>query len=506
MKKIYPNEWLGFHPYKNADEIDSYYADLASRILKEIYDKKSVQALDEQVLRDIAIRLTVWFEDVISGVGLWAAFTGECMRRYGKRLPFYVIDESDYFEDEVNLPDVRFLVWHFLVETMDDGTFLDPEDEALMALADDIYAIFDAEFESAPINERLYHLFHDISFTEPLLYDFRDYVMRLAIYNYLDLYTYDYISEARRDEMSLLLSTEAQRVKAYDDITDILFNGRMKLIGLTTAQWGALLIEQTDKALSRKLFCMETTKREYWFISGQDDTYFYLKNAARMERCPDEVYNMRKDSMGQYQPERYVTGEICICCRLTKVDGEWMQNGAAGIHNYEELRKEAKTNPYMLTDVEKGDRLSHELFIKATGGEDFIFISKKDELADFGRRMYGEKQLFTEEQLALIDGPTMLRTSPTGGMDFIRDNVDCIKSERNPFYNKDTACRNALRLIADRELTDYDTVCFLWNNGMLEDAAIDTHRGYEYGRRLLRDNAQFVIDYCKCDYRQPLAE
>ena len=56
--------------------------------------------------------MAAYFEDVISGMGIWRAFILTHKELYGKYLPFYTPDDH-YYDDEVNLEDVRFLLWHY---------------------------------------------------------------------------------------------------------------------------------------------------------------------------------------------------------------------------------------------------------------------------------------------------------------------------------------------------------------------------------------------------------
>lgn len=114
MKKIYPKKWLELHPYKQTNSVDQYYVGIANEIHKRLYSSTIADAFEEEEnIRYTSLCLAAWFEDVISQTGIWQAFTAECRKRYGTYLPFYPI-KGDYFPDEINLEDIRFLLWHHI--------------------------------------------------------------------------------------------------------------------------------------------------------------------------------------------------------------------------------------------------------------------------------------------------------------------------------------------------------------------------------------------------------
>lgn len=102
-RRIYNKEWLDFHPYHNTDSVDLYYVNLANKIKKTILEVLGDNPYSsEESLDELACMLTAWFEDVISPLGIWKAFTTECEKVYGTKLPFYDLTEEHY-PDEINV-------------------------------------------------------------------------------------------------------------------------------------------------------------------------------------------------------------------------------------------------------------------------------------------------------------------------------------------------------------------------------------------------------------------
>ena len=109
---------------KKADETDLYYTELANEIyhaLDEACYTHNFKNMDEA--KQLALSIAGYFEDVISGTGIWKTFTEECKQRYGTYIPFYekesefiksTLNEDDpaYDPEEINIADVKFLLWH----------------------------------------------------------------------------------------------------------------------------------------------------------------------------------------------------------------------------------------------------------------------------------------------------------------------------------------------------------------------------------------------------------
>jgi len=114
MKKvIFPKDWIQLQPYEVADMTDQYYTNIANQIYEIImatgYDKH-FDTKDE--VKHLALCIAAYFEDVISQTKIWETFAEECKRRYGRYIPFYTDENTEYYPDEINEADIKFLLWH----------------------------------------------------------------------------------------------------------------------------------------------------------------------------------------------------------------------------------------------------------------------------------------------------------------------------------------------------------------------------------------------------------
>ena len=161
MVKIFPQQWRQIHPFLTPMSTDQYYAQLASRvaeILNGSFLKDAFETTED--MKDTAIRITAWFEDIISNLGIWRTVNEECSKRHGKPLPFY--DTDSYFPNEPNIEDINLLLWDAM-ETLHPDRFMNPENPAIIEAAVALCKLFDEEFQTAPETEELYDFLHDES-------------------------------------------------------------------------------------------------------------------------------------------------------------------------------------------------------------------------------------------------------------------------------------------------------------------------------------------------------
>ena len=138
IQKLYPKHWLNYHPYKQTDDVDQYYTGIANQI-NRILHAMGVNE-DEDGYANMSLILSAWFEDIISQTHIWETFTEECQKRYGARLPFYSIG-TDYISDEINMEDVRFILWHILQRQYEGDRVINPENPGIRMAAEQLSLI-----------------------------------------------------------------------------------------------------------------------------------------------------------------------------------------------------------------------------------------------------------------------------------------------------------------------------------------------------------------------------
>lgn len=496
-KRIYPKDWLNHMPYKTASDIDAYYADIASEvvdILDGSYVLEGVGA-DSEYRLSIGIWLTQWFQDVVSEGGVWTAFTSECKRRYGRYLPFYDIDENDYYADEVNEVDVRFLLWHYAQSINRDTLLLAPDDAELERLASDIYAVFEREFESAPINDDWRNAYHPQMFEEPLLYSFAVYIDKLVSCDFINVSFHDDLMaefEAIDDEEND--DDFSERMKK-DAVVQYLYENLSTIIGLNTVRWHALVLRQSMPDVAERLLNIETLSIRPYVLVDKDSQFMYLKDIANMKDELNVTYKVARSSCGDYKEEDFIPTETVAYCRLTKLDDVWYLNGVSTLLQLDsnELKGEEVESEIARLCRSNAQKEFHE-FRKASGGKEFVFIRDRQGVVDFCKCMYGEQykpSLVPDTDVEYV----LLTATPTIGLRILPYFATYFKSDDNPFFDAAKARMGCSTLFVSSAEVDYEVGCRMFDLGMLDEAVMASGKGDAQGRKLLHENAQFLLDY-----------
>jgi len=180
-------EWHDIHPYSTGEseidvylvfDTDQYNVSVANRILKELKNNILVRELTPRhIIRRIALIAAGYFEDVISGLGLFDGFRKIHLSLYNRPLPF--LDPVDYLDDEINIEDVKFLVWTVLQENQNEIFSMVAHDKVQMIniesgqielISQLTYTVLSKEYETAPENEKLRDLLHAYTADKPFIF------------------------------------------------------------------------------------------------------------------------------------------------------------------------------------------------------------------------------------------------------------------------------------------------------------------------------------------------
>lgn len=492
MKKnrIYINEWMEYHPYGRATTVDHYYNNLANWVYKILHQSHISKdpLVEDRDLRRMACCLTAHFEDVISQIGIWKAFTTECKRLYGKPLPFYYISEEDYFEDETNEEDIRFLLWHHIQQTRDKSV-VNPENPTIQEVAEKIHHLLMDEYETAPENEQLQDFFSPDN-----RYDtFFDYRELLEWFHY-----HCYFNAFNSREMEELINAEEEdweekgythkqnKAIQYAITINMCFVGRSNMLSLTTPEWLSHIYGpeyQQAKCLGEVV----TKKNTSYLFNKEDEHFVYVT-----DMCTKEKLRIERSSMGDTSmlvPER--SG---ITCTLARYNGEWQQYGAMMCHTEEDMSKVKM----LLKDEairEKETSKLYNTFMRKCKQIPFIYISSREEHLHFLKQELG---FDLPADFCLPDDypeKCILAVDRNQGLLVIDQRLACIKDKRSPFYDIEKAENEAFSFYTQPGLCPFEILCYLHDNRMLPDAGLKSLKGKEYGRIFLQNNYDFFTRY-----------
>ena len=491
MKKIYPKKWLELHPYKQTNSVDQYYVGIANEIHKRLYSSTIADAFEEEEnIRYTSLCLAAWFEDVISQTGIWQAFTAECRKRYGAYLPFYPI-KGDYFLDEINLEDIRFLLWHHIQYLCRGISAINPENPGIEQTAQEIYGLLAEEYETAPENERMQEFLYHSAMGEE---DFFHYREILDWFHYQCYFNIENVAQCRDEAERLLddekITPEMAETLIYATRTSLTFKGRRNLLSLTSPEWLALIGKaHPEHQLWGKV---KVRKNSCYLLEKEDDRYLYVKDLCSED---EGEFKITKKSLNLSAIRSREVGKSTLICELIYFGNAWWQCGMLLENKYNQ--KMAEYVDDLTKQKEKtNEKAAFHDFIKASGGKSFVFCQSQEEISDFllNKMDYNLKEGLDIPRINTENG-AMLMANPHTGLHIQFKLCECIKSPDNPNYNKEEAEKNAIMFIVNPDIIPYQLSCILQDEGMLPDAYLNSLQRKEYGQEFIRKNAHFLTDY-----------
>ena len=491
MKKIYPKKWLELHPYKQTNSVDQYYVGIANEIHKRLYSSTIADAFEEEEnIRYTSLCLAAWFEDVISQTGIWQAFTAECRKRYGAYLPFYPI-KGDYFPDEINLEDIRFLLWHHIQYLCRGISAINPENPGIEQTAQEIYGLLAEEYETAPENERMQEFLYHSAMGEE---DFFHYREILDWFHYQCYFNIENVAQCRDEAERLLddekITPEMAETLIYATRTSLTFKGRRNLLSLTSPEWLALIGKaHPEHQLWGKV---KVRKNSCYLLEKEDDRYLYVKDLCSED---EGEFKITKKSLNLSAIRSREVGKSTLICELIYFGNAWWQCGMLLENKYNQ--KMAEYVDDLTKQKEKtNEKAAFHDFIKASGGKSFVFCQSQEEISDFllNKMDYNLKEGLDIPRINTENG-AMLMANPHTGLHIQFKLCECIKSPDNPYYNKEEAEKNAIMFIVNPDVIPYQLSCILQDEGMLPDAYLNSLQRKEYGQEFIRKNAHFLTDY-----------
>lgn len=484
IKKIYPTDWLRWKPYDKADATDRYYTDLANRVLKIVQDKAPTDAFSFSTeYIEAATRLTCWFEDICSNLGIWKVVNEECSKRYGTPVPFY--DTERYYHGEVNVSDIKLILWAYLQHINPRASLLNPENHAIEELAEHLADLFESEYEYAPENERLHRFIHN-----PAIAD--DWEALRVWLNWFFSYSYVVIGQKDRLQEAIEeLREEDQDIPEliYSLKVNMVFNDKGNLLSLASPKWcsritGFKQIEKVEKYEASLYQFMGKTSEYMTLKDVYTDKEYNLVISEAMHN--GAILDEAKPGQSVFSADIATDGTRCYLSGIIVPAGD--------IDN-PRLKEEIK-HQKEIADAMASNKELYKLLVKANGGSEYAFLKDYDALLKFYSKKLGihnaaesqiPPQLVTAEDITLIgDADKGICISPLSAR--------IIWHKSNKLYDWEYADENAIGAYVDCYFP-YKQACQLHDNNMLPDARINSLKGEEYGRKFIRKHGAYLLDY-----------
>ena len=471
------------HPFGVSSPTDAGYVRIAKAVFDWLRCTPFCAERSEEELKRMAIKLTLYFEDMVSEIGLWHSFVRKHQQLYGKPLPFYHV-EKNYAPDEPHIEDIQLLLWDSTLDDEYSDTLVNPENEALAYAARSVYAYFMELFEDTPINDDLYDFFHEAKFTDNF-YEVR----QVLKWYFFDCYltsgrfqesTFD---EALDDQMDLCRGNRQVAQSAAE--ASIAFRYQVGPLALKPQEWLAALFNvhgHADKAAN--VATIVAKELEPYVLERYDRQSVTLRNVD------DELMTVRRTPYFNVQTTLLKSPDTEGCVgSYARYNGEWYLNGMNSWGDIKRLIPEYKKDRDMQRNANFRDIAVNPQSI--LNKEKIFFFERKEEYERFLEEELkmpkGSKAPLPEKTKNII---LYIPSIEEGKLCTIMDCAEYVKHKNNPMYDKVKSKSHFL--ISDIEQVPSEFIRYAIANNLMPDFALNSNSGYARGRQLAQDNLDFL--------------
>lgn len=483
-------DWTLTHPFQLKCGSDRYYAALANELQGEFLKMPFPPFLPQNLERETAMTLAAYLEDIVSGTGVWNSIRDLYKRKYGSQLPFFDCDPEDYFEDDINIEDIKVLVWQTLCRCgQPDNKTYSPLSEAVELMAGKAYNILVDHFEKAPecrrVVDRLKKEFREADF-----YRLRCLSLWLGVDNKLTAVP-DMRSVILERAMDIMDEGEGRFDESQAYYMSEVLDSWKDAVGMLGCPAGELLGEMARKfgfpKTAELLDTVKSVPSGVYSVESLDEKVVVLSNPIGKKYVLDR-YSL--NAAPDLSEGKTFVGSIVRFGEL------WQQNGMSFISPREasEFRSERMV-------VEFPEEMQKKLrqIVKEKKGRRVFYCKDKAEMSELVGNIM--------EAVPLLENDDEDYDEPDNFVVMISDNNpplvfpdDCgIFSDRsNPFYDakadREWMKGESLRIIMTGRIPD-DVAAYIQKKHILPHAEINAMQGKRVGKTIVQDNLRFLLGF-----------
>lgn len=498
-------DYIHYHPKELLFDTDAYYAALANRFQTVLFRTIDKRLFPAELVRELSLRLTAHFEDVVSDFGIWRSFCWRHKKLYGSYLPFDLA-EDDLPLDELTRGGIHFIVWTVFVDHP-DRRLASPLMPAMAGVAQIAYDFYQKEFYDAPINESLASYIYD-DFTLSDFYAARRILEWLSRSTYLSKWHETEISywkwyETIGDVLADLKNNEHKWHYAVDSVFP--FVEKAGPLSLFPQQWYADMLHTCS---TKEFGAQEKILEEISFqrlntfkIRGVKDGQLLLENVK------EEMLSVEMDSFGDDFGDAFETNNI-IVGSLAKFAGKWNMVGCSAFAQSDSYFEERVSQRKKRREEYQRTIDLYESAIKRSHGRRLFYFEDFDSFKTWLKDIVGMRgvdAVTSDFHQNIKTGKQFMVYVPhDGDLEFAFGCSANISDPENPFYDSKEARENAVSMIDAYGTISTEWLYYLTENGYLKDAAFPGP-DEDAGRYMLQSNLHFVCTFMRrCKVISPL--
>ncbi len=475
--QILGNDFVTAHPKGLPTTTDQEYIRFANGIVERLGNfSHDFTPLD---VKTLAMKCTLYFEDVIADAGIWRSFVEKHRAMYGKPLPFHHVDEDDYYPDEPNLADVKLLVWLSRIDSHRMGV-ANPENKALMDLAETIYDYMDEMFEQMPVNQALADYFHKAEFTSDF-FTMRDALKWTFMSSYLSSTT---VALEHLVERANLYMSHMPEHAFYHAESTVIYDFPIGPLHLLAKDWLAMILQSNGK--TEEAACISEIEGQETInqvVTRGDDLF----GSYTIKRPDGSVMELSEKNF----KELTLADNSYFSACMVKYHNDWYLSGTNSVGDklksgFDQRAEQAKAMKNI--GIPNFDKL-----VKDNGGSQLFYFKDYDAMMKFCR----SKLKVDPSQAQLPSGFsskkknwTIFLPAKDKGILMFPESAQYIKDDNNPFYSAKKAEADNLSFPVT---APYVFARYLMDHDLLPMAGFNHAVDLRLGRKQFHDNYDFVL-------------
>lgn len=381
--KIFLPDWHNFKHFTKHSKTDVYYLNICNEVfdaLQNSVNKEIFKKLSLNEIKELCCFLTSYFEDIISQTNIWKAFNTKHYELYNTFVTFQNTEE--YFEEEINLDDIHFLIWYF-VSIKNENSLISPYNAYIIDIVGDIYDVFDKNYDYAPENETLKETYF-LNPNETDYYIVRDFIEKVFLCNYLIVADISKRLNNQIEAASLNPKDRHYNQVIYALKDEFLLETKSKLLALGANEWAALVLGKEHNLNKDLLNISKKIFGKFLFKNKIDSKYIYIEHIASSKK-----FNLLKTSYDGYKD---LADDDILTMGIIKWQNEWWFSGISMISPFdanvildEKDSIESRHAVSFLEDqksVKENLRKQSDAFLSYNNNSPVAFL-KKEEISDF---------------------------------------------------------------------------------------------------------------------------
>jgi hypothetical protein len=509
-------DWLKRHPDMRQVSTDLYYIRLCNRLLKENVNSPIHQRLNWTDYKGLIVTLVCYFEDVITEAGIWWGFITGYKKLYGKYLPFYEISEDEYYDDEINVQDIRFLIWHFL-SSLPKGNLEDPFNPFFSEIAEKTFNIFKEEFENAPQNNCLKNIL--LVREDETIFSIKKKLDFLFCHSYLNyLWTDRKLSTAletlygkcreRSNTRQLLLSSGMRRLITSSVHEKLFFDTACPLLALRPGEQLANIIGE-HHARHQEIKSISKSISGIFLFKSEEEKYLILEHLATGHQI-----RLYRETLSKEIASKIVIGTTTVWASVAQWgEGLWVASEATFISHPRTEKEKIKQEKHLFNSEEKKKAIFEAVelsFKEVNNGKRIAFFGDLPECQDFIKRLRNAhlRRFRSSKDMPNIDRniPEISAMSSTmekmmafcnsrSGVEIYSGMAVVVKDPDNPYYNPEELADIKSNPILNERFSAWFVEFLLTHDKIPWGCGEDTHMS----RKTAMDNLDFLLRYYKPD-------